>query len=229
MPVTTSTPTDGPRVVSVNVGRAAPHPTSPRRSTGIDKQPVDQVDVHDPGPRESGGGSGVAGDFIGDGRHHGGSDQAVYLFAAEELAHWERELGRDLAPGSFGENVTTAGLDVDALPLGTRLRIGGAVLLTCGPRIPCGTFAGHLAETGWTRRFAEHGRSGVYCAVLEPGTIRPGDPVHLEHSPDHGVDTTSAFRAQMGDLAAADRVLASGALSAHRHAELAAKVAARRR
>lgn len=215
-----------PRVLSVNVGRAEPSTAKSVGFTGIDKRPVDALEVRDPGSKADGLGSGVVGDFIGDRRHHGGSNQAAYLVASAELAHWGAVLDRDLRCGSFGENITTAAIDVDGLPIGTTLSIGGSVLVTRGPRIPCGTFAAHMAERGWTKRFVERGRSGVYCAVLTPGTIRRGDPIEVD-APAHGIDTTTAFRAFMGDLEAAERVLAAEVLVYEEAEELAAKVSAR--
>ena len=107
-----------PRVLSVNIGRPVLQRVPKGRPTGIGKQPVDVITVADPGPKrvEDGSGvSGVEGDHIGDGRHHGGSDQAVYAFAREELDAWAAALGRELPSGIFGENLTTSGLDVDEL------------------------------------------------------------------------------------------------------------------
>ena len=87
-----------PAVLSVNVGAPAVLREG-RAPTGIGKVPVDAIDVADPGRKRRGpsgeGLSGVAGDFIGSGRHHGGSDQAVYAFAREQLAAflpWARAL-----------------------------------------------------------------------------------------------------------------------------------------
>ena len=103
------------RVESVNVGRAEENPARRNRPTGIRKRPVDgPVEIRDPGPRRGGLGSGLAGDFIGDGTYHGGTDQAVYAFAREELDFWAQELGREIPDGSFGENLTLSGFDVDA-------------------------------------------------------------------------------------------------------------------
>lgn len=81
-----------------------------------------------PGPRGTGA-SGLAGDAVCDTRFHGGDDQAVYAYAREELDAWERELGRPLANGVFGENLTTEGLDVSGALIGERWRIGGQVVL----------------------------------------------------------------------------------------------------
>lgn len=135
-------------LLTVNLGlpRAADHTDAPEGVTGIDKRPVDgPVRVGDPGPKGVGG-SGLAGDAVCDLRHHGGSDQAVYAYAREELDEWERELGRPLPNGSFGENLTLSGVAVSRALIGERWRIGSEVVLevTSG-RVPCRTFAGHLA------------------------------------------------------------------------------------
>jgi MOSC domain-containing protein YiiM len=53
--------------------------------------------------------SGVVGDTVLDRKHHGGRDQAVYAYAREDQATGRAELGRPLAPGTFGENLTTEG------------------------------------------------------------------------------------------------------------------------
>ena len=185
------------RVHSVNVGRSGVNPARPNRSTGIHKRPVDgPVEVRDPGPRRGGLGSGLAGDFIGDGKYHGGTDQAVYAFAREELDFWEQELGREIPDGFFGENLTLSGFDVDDARLGDVWRIGEVLLQVTDARIPCGTFRGVMQVRGWLRRFTERGRSGAYLKVLAPGTVRAGQAVDLVRRPEHGVGVTDAFRAQ---------------------------------
>ncbi len=216
------------RVASVNLGRPAPVPGRDEPSA-IDKRPVDHVLVRPPGPKRGGLGSGVVGDDVVSRRHHGGDRQAVYAVALEELAWWGRELGRDLPPGMFGENVTTEGLDVDGAIVGERWRVGEVVELeVCGPRIPCATFAAHLGEPHWVRRFAERGRTGAYLSVVVPGEIRVGDPVSVLARPDHGIDVPTTFRAFTGDLAAAEWVLAARILGADDHADLERSLARRR-
>ena len=213
-----------PRVLSVNIGRPVLQRVPKGRPTGIGKQPVDVITVADPGPKrvEDGSGvSGVAGDHIGDGRHHGGSDQAVYAFAREELDVWATTLGRELPDGMFGENLTTTGLDVDASEVGDAWHVGAAVLEVRGPRVPCATFAERLGERGWVKRFAAHGRSGVYLQVNQPGQIRPGDSITVTPS-GSGLDVPTLLRAFLGDPDAAPAALDSGALAEHRAAELAA-------
>ncbi len=198
------------RVQSVNVGSARAIDGGKGRPTGIVKVPGASIEVRDPGPKRGGLGSGVVGDFLGDLRHHGGSDQAVYAFAREELDAWGLELGRELPDGMFGENLTTVGLDVDAALVGERWAVGDTVVLrVTGPRVPCRTFAARMQEPRWVRRFAERGRSGAYLAVEVPGTIRAGDGIRILSRPEHDVDVPASLRAFLGDGAEARRVLAA--------------------
>ena len=212
---------------SVNIGglRAGIRPRGGDRA--IDKRPVASVEVRDPGPKRGGLGSGVVGDDIGSRKHHGGSRQAVYAVAREELDWWGAELGRSLPDGMFGENLTTSGLDVDGSVVGDRWQVGTAVLEVAGPRIPCATFASWMGERGWVRRFTEHGRTGAYLAVVEPGRIAVGDPVLLVHRPSHGITVPDVFRALVGDDEQAERVLRADVLGEDDHADLQRRVARR--
>ncbi|MER6344416.1 MOSC domain-containing protein [Streptomyces sp. NPDC001595] len=200
-------------LLSVNLGRArsVSYTDQPQGLTGIDKRPVDgPVRVAAPGPKGVGA-SGLAGDAVCDTRHHGGDDQAVYAVAREDLDDWERELGRPLANGAFGENLTTSGLDVSGALIGERWRIGPRVVLevTSG-RIPCLTFQGHLGERGWVKRFTRRGAPGAYLRVIEPGEIRAGDAVEIVHRPGHDVTVALQFRAVTTERELLPRLLAAG-------------------
>jgi MOSC domain-containing protein YiiM len=167
--------------------------------------------VRAPGPRMTGLGSGLVGDFIGDGKHHGGDEQAVYAFQQEDLDEWERRLGRELPNGFFGENLTTVGLEVNDARLGERWRVGSEVVLqVTTPRIPCSTFRGWMGEKGWARTFTTAGRPGAYLSVITPGTIRAGDPIEIVHRPDHDVTISMAFRATTTERALLPRLLDAG-------------------
>lgn len=212
------------QLLTVNLGTArySDHSSAPDHLTGIDKRPVEgPVLVTDPGPKGTGG-SGLVGDAVCDLRHHGGSDQAVYAYAREELDAWERKLGRPLPNGSFGENLTTLGLEVSAALIGERWRIGpDLVLEVTGGRIPCRTFAGHVQEERWVKRFSQEAVTGAYLRVITPGSISAGDPVEIVHRPDHEVTAALEFRSF------ADRTLLPSLLPAgealHREALAAAR------
>lgn len=202
------------KLLTVNIGQPRPsvRTDGPGGLTGIDKRPVEgPVEVLDPGPKGDGG-SGLAGDAVCDLRHHGGSDQAVYAFAREELDAWERELGgRKLANGVFGENFTTLGLDVSGARIGERWRVGpDLVLEVTSGRIPCRTFAHHLGEEGWVRRFTRQAATGAYLRVIAPGAVRAGDPVEIVHRPDHEVTAALQFRAVTTERTLLPALLAAG-------------------
>lgn len=218
-------------LLSVNLGRpqTAPDITdAPGFVTGIDKRPADgPVRVEEPGP-EGVGGSGLAGDVVGDLRHHGGTYQAVYAFAREDLDVWAAELGRDLPNGVFGENLTTAGVDVCGALVGERWRVGADLLLeVTSSRIPCRTFAGWLGEQGWVKRFTQAARPGAYLRVIEPGEIRAGDAIRVEHRPDHEVTAAFWFRALTLERELLPRLLAAGDALHPESREKARKAAAR--
>ncbi len=165
-----------------------------------------------PGPKGTGA-VGLAGDRVYDVRHHGGPDQAVYAYAREDLDTWEAELDTPLRCGVFGENLTTEGIDVNGALIGERWRLGRDVILeACCPRIPCGTFQGWLARAGWIKRFTQAARPGAYLRVIEPGQIRAGDPVRIEHRPRHDVTVNVVFRALTTEPGLLPRLLAASAL-----------------
>ncbi|MFF4970501.1 MOSC domain-containing protein [Streptomyces sp. NPDC001083] len=202
------------QLLSLNLGRARAVPYTDRAVgvTGIDKRPVTgPVRVSAPGPKGVGA-SGLAGDTVCDLRHHGGDDQAVYAVAREDLDDWERELGRPLANGAFGENLTTLGLDVSGARIGERWRVGAELVLevTSG-RIPCRTFQGHLGEPGWVKRFTHRAAPGAYLRVIESGEIRAGDPIEVVHRPGHEVTVAVEFRAKTTERDLLPGLLAAGA------------------
>ncbi len=199
-------------VLSVNLGRPRPNPYKTVQSTGIGKEPVTgPVEVRDPGPKHGGLGSGLVGDFIGDRKHHGGDEQAVYAYQREDLDRWEQRLGRPLPNGFFGENLTTSGIDVNQARVGERWRVGAEVeLAVTAPRIPCSTFRGWVGEKGWAKLFAADARPGTYLRVVRPGTIQAGDPITVLHRPDHDVTVSLYFRSQLTERDLLPQLLTAG-------------------
>lgn len=206
-------------VLSVNVARARtnPDPRAQSRLTGIDKVPAaDAVLVRAPGPMKGGLGGGLVGDTIGNQKLHGGDDQAVYAYAREDLDTWETQLGRTLTDGMFGENLTTAGIDVTGALIGERWRVGteGLVLEVSAPRTPCRTFAAFLNLNQWIKTFTEAGKPGAYLRVVAPGAVRAGDAIEIDYRPDHDVTIDLVFRAKMTEPELLPRLLVADALSA---------------
>jgi MOSC domain-containing protein YiiM len=201
------------KVDSVNLGRPKPNPHKEIGWTGIGKQPTDEpVEVRAPGSRITGLGSGLVGDFIGDRKHHGGDDQAVYAFQREDLDEWERRLGRELPNGFFGENLTTIGLDVNDARIGERWRVGEEVVLqVTAPRVPCSTFRGWMGQKGWAKIFTAAGRPGAYLRVIAPGAIRAGNSIEVIDRPDHDVTVSFMFRATTTERELLPRLLAAEA------------------
>lgn len=176
------------RVVSVNAGRAAGAGWAGRLGrTAIDKRPASGPVAIRP--------LGLSGDEQADTDNHGGPDQAVYVYAREDLDWWGRRLGRELRDGMFGENITSAGIDVTGALMGERWRLGTAVVEVTTPRIPCSVFRGWMAERGWVKQFAGARRPGAYLRVIGPGAVAAGDAVELLARPFASVTMAEAMDA----------------------------------
>ncbi len=207
-----------PHVLTVNRARPRPNPVKESMQTGIDKVPTDDaVAVRAPGPMADDAGSGLAGDLIGNTRVHGGNDQAVYAYAREDLDDWQVRLQRSLGNGCFGENLTTADVDVTGARIGERWQVGseGLVLEVTSPRTPCAPFAGWMGVPGWIKTFTEAASPGAYLRVITPGSVRSGDPVVVSERPDHDVTIGLVFRALMGEPELFAKLLEVDALPEH--------------
>ncbi len=151
------------RLVSVNIGQeqALSHAKASGK-TGIYKRHIST-----PVPVTA---AGLQGDVICDTKNHGGVDQAVYVYGVPDYQWWSQELGHDVAPGTFGENLTVTDLESAEVSIGDRLRIGPVVLEVTAPRIPCVTLARRMDDPAFLKRFRAAERPGVYCRVLREGT-----------------------------------------------------------
>jgi MOSC domain-containing protein YiiM len=176
-------------LLSVNVGR--PQPVGLRRGrpvqSAIGKAPVDgRVRVE---------GVNVAGDDQADRRVHGGPDKAVYAYAREDTAWWERELGVELGPGAFGENLTVEGVDVSGALIGERWRLGTVELEVCQPRFPCFKLGLRFGDPQMLKRFTRAERPGAYLRIVREGELGAGDDIEVADRPDHGVTIALVARA----------------------------------
>ncbi|CDZ48853.1 MOSC domain-containing protein [Neorhizobium galegae] len=123
---------------------------------------------------------GLVGDAVCNTKHHGGEDQAILLEGSLTLDWWAAELGRDFPPGTFGENLTVEGLDNRDVAAGDRFHIGEVVLEASCARSPCNTLAVKMGDPKFLKTYTKAGRPGIYCRVVKPGMVSPGDPVRHE-------------------------------------------------
>jgi len=179
-------------VISVNIGQERPI-TIGRQvdSSGIYKLPAD-------GPVMVGW-YGLAGDTIVDKKHHGGLDQAVYVYGAEDYAWWAGELGRSVGPGTFGENLTVAGLESATCAIGDRINAGAAILEVSAPRIPCSTLAARVGDPAFVERYRRAERPGLYCRVIQEGRVAAGDPAWVTPFPGPTISVRDMFRSYYDD------------------------------
>ena len=158
------------QITSVNIGKEQAI-QGKSGTSGIFKQPsCDPVMIHS---------QGLVNDVIIDVEHHGGVDQAVYIYGVPDYDWWSDELGRDLNAGIFGENITISDLESAALCVGDRLHMGDVILEVTAPRVPCVTLATRMGDPQFIKRFAKAKRYGAYCRVIQPGHIQQGDAVQL--------------------------------------------------
>ncbi len=160
------------RLLSVNVGALERLAAGSHTRTGIGKHPVGGLVLCDA--------MGLVGDAIGNRTHHGGADQAVYLYSHADYAWWSEQLGRECPPGLFGENLT---IDRwwEAPRVGDRLHVGDVVLELTAPRIPCSTLATRLGRGEFVRHFRQAARPGAYARVVHSGAVAAGLVGHVEY------------------------------------------------
>ncbi|MGZ6260526.1 MAG: GNAT family N-acetyltransferase [Candidatus Limnocylindrales bacterium] len=137
---------------------------------GVPKLPVAEAYVDE---------LGLAGDRHHDDSEHGGPHRAVALFAIEAIRRVAQE-GHPIGPGMAGENLTTEGIELAALPVGTRLAIGPQLLLEISkPDNPCKTIAASFRDGRFSRIsiLTSPLDSRMYARVLRPGTVHPDDRI----------------------------------------------------
>ena len=175
------------QLLSVNIGQERSIQNGKRaEATGIYKQPVTTpVQVTS---------LGLTGDAVVDVENHGGVDQAVYLYGAPDYAWWSAQLGYELEPGTFGENLTIGGLESASLTVGDMLHVGAVTVQVTAARIPCATLAARMGDPSFVKRFRAAARPGAYCRVLQAGAVRAGDPVTLERYVGETITLAEMFR-----------------------------------
>ena len=123
---------------------------------------------------------GLEGDVIISKKHHGGLDQAIYIYGGADYEWWSEELGKEIHPGTFGDNLTISELESTQFNIGDALHIGEIALQITAPRIPCGTFAARMDDPQWVKKFRHAERPGLYCRVIKEGVVKAGEIVSIE-------------------------------------------------
>jgi MOSC domain-containing protein YiiM len=174
-----------PSVLSLNLSLPKPIDLGEKLvQTGIFKTPVRDALLTK---------TGFQGDAQADRKNHGGADQAVYLYSAEDYAWWSDTLGLDLEPGTFGENLTLSHFSAP-LRIGDRFKLSEVLLEATSPRIPCDKLAAKMGDPGFVKRFAQAERPGVYTRVLRTGSVRVGDAVAHLANPAEAPTLLECFR-----------------------------------
>ncbi|MES2874480.1 MAG: MOSC domain-containing protein [Bacteroidota bacterium] len=127
------------------------------------------------------------GDMVQDKKHHGGNDKAICCYNSDHFKKWKDELGFELAPAAFGENLTLEGDSAleNNLFIGDRYQLGEAIVEVSEPRGPCYVigirynykqFPVHLQQTGLT---------GYYMRTIRTGLVKKTDKlVHISSHPE---------------------------------------------
>jgi MOSC domain-containing protein YiiM len=175
------------KLISINIGKER---TQQRKdyieTTGIYKLPVNEpVEIKS---------LGIEGDAICDTKNHGGVDQALYIYGGADYAWWSKEIGKELAPGTFGENLTISDLESATFNVGDILQVGEVTLQVTSPRIPCGTFATRMDDPHWVKKFRAAERPGLYVRIIKQGVIKAGDEVKVEKYTGETISILQMYR-----------------------------------
>jgi MOSC domain-containing protein YiiM len=190
----------GGQLLSVNVGRPCEFEYNGRPAkSAIWKTPV--------AGRVQARGVNLEGDDQADRKAHGGPDKAVYAYAIEDTRWWEKELGRSLQHGQFGENLTTQGVDVNNALVGERWAIGTTVFEVSEPRVPCWRLGVRMDDQMFVRRFTGALRPGAYLRIMAEGDLGAGDEIRVVHRPDHDLTIRDVFRIYTRDRGEVERLL----------------------
>ena len=175
------------KLISINIGKERQQQRKDYvETTGIYKMPVAQpVEIKS---------LGIDGDAICDVKSHGGVDQALYVYGDADYAWWSQELGREIGPGTFGDNLTISELESATLNVGDYLYVGQVSLQITAPRIPCSTFATRMSDPQWVKKFRHAERPGLYVRIIKEGVIQAGDPVTVEKYTGETVSILGMYR-----------------------------------
>ena len=175
------------KLISINIGQKRTQQNDDKlETTGIYKMPVaENVKITS---------LGIIEDFIGSPKHHGGPDQAVYVYGAADYAWWSSELGKEISPGTFGDNFTISEMQSADFNIGDRFHIGEVILEVTAPRIPCSTLATRMGDPQFVKKYRDAERPGFYCRVIAEGEVESGMGVTVQPVEGESVGVIEIFR-----------------------------------
>ena len=175
------------KLLSINIGKERQQQRKDYvETTGIYKMPVNKpVEIKS---------LGIDGDAVCDKKNHGGPDQAIYVYGDADYAWWEQEIGKELGPGTFGDNLTISEMESAHYNVGDYLHIGEVTLQVTSPRIPCGTFATRMEDPQWVKKFRAAERPGLYCRVIKEGVVKAGDTASFEKYTGETISIVQMYR-----------------------------------
>ncbi len=173
------------KLLSVNIASAKPITIAERSfETGIYKEAVAQAFIHE---------LGLEGDTVSDKKHHGGPDQAVYLYSQEDYDYWAEQLNEPLKAGTFGENLTVSSFGTSDIKIGDRFIFQNVILEVSSPRIPCSTLAKRMNDMSFAKTFRQARKPGVYTRVIQTGLVVAGEAFEFEASQEDNPSLAEYF------------------------------------
>jgi len=176
------------KIISVNIGKQKTFQWKGKTvSTGIFKTPQNtHLQLNK---------TKVFGDEISDAKHHGGYYKACYIFSKEQYIFWQK-----LYPvlkmewGMFGENLTVENFDENQVMVGSKYRVGEALVKISIHREPCYKLGYKFGDQNIIDQFIKNGHSGTYLSVLEEGIVRVGDSFKLIDTPANSLTISQLFQ-----------------------------------
>ena len=159
------------RIISLNVGLPSAQLYEGRKViTGGAKKSVPRAELRF---------ENFDGDRQADRVNHGGFEKAVCVYPFDHYPYWNRQLGRDLKPGAFSENLTASGAIETEVCVGDVFRIGEAMVQVSQPRMPCSKLAGKNGSKMLPKLIGDTGYTGFYMRVLSEGLVAADDSFDL--------------------------------------------------
>lgn len=145
--------------------------------SAIRKQPVNEITVHK---------LGAEGNDVGLKAHHGGVDKALFFMSEKTFVKLTALIGKDFDwqdTAVYGENFVVSELNENNVCVGDRYQIGSVIVEVSQPRKPCERLSLNSEHTDTQKIVREQGLTGWYVRVIQAGSCKKGDHIHLLQRP----------------------------------------------